>query len=448
MKRWFLIIFACLFAVLCACGKQEAPSREDMQQPVLFYYRASDESSFRGDTGGLGWEYYDLGAERLSAREILSRYLAGPYGGQLSSPFPSGLRLHDVTLTDDGILVIDCGDSIRRLNGVERTVAAAALVRTMTQFSGIDAVRILCDGAELSNGWSEPMIPEQFLLVDDTATSNASTIKLYFSDHDGKYLVEELRNRSFDTETEVPAYIVKQILDGPREDNRRPTMPDGTRLLGIQITNGICTLNFSEDFLRNRPETHKRARMAVYSVVNSLTELAEVESVRFLCDGNDLTDYAGLDLSAPVYRDDSVLGTALEQDKAIDMTLYVPSMTQARLAPVPVVIRRTTGRTLEADLLNALIARTDLNHYSNPIPEGTMVVDVNVKEGLCELTLNSAFVVCDNDPEQAKLAVRSIVTTLCGLDSVDRVRLSIHNGKLSSVDISRTMTEDPDWVLP
>ena len=447
MKRWIALILAMLLSLLCACGKLEVLSPEEMQQPVRLYYCVSEDVSFRGDDGSLGWEYYDLGAQRLSSGEVLERYLAGPYGGQLSSPFPADLQLNDVTLTDE-LLVIDCSDAIRELQGVERTIAAAALIRTMTQFAGIEAVQILCNGAALSNGWSDPMVPDQFLLEDDTATSDASTIKLYFSDHDGKYLVEEVRNRSFDSETEIPGYIVEQILEGPREADRRPTIPDGTRLLGIQITNGICTLNLSEDFVRNRPETHKRARMAVYSLVNALTELSEVESVRFLCGGNELADYAGLDLSAPVYRDETVLGAGLGQEDTLDVNFYLPAATQSRLAVVPAVIRRTAGRSLETDVVNALISRTDLNHYSNPIPEGTMVVNITVKDGLCELTLNSAFVVCDNDPEQAKLAVRSIVSTLCGLDSIDRVLLSIHNGKLTNVDISEIMTTDPDWILP
>jgi len=441
---WMLVLLLC---VLCACGHADTPAPDEMIQPIRLYYCPADDESFDLQYGGLDWELYDLGEERLSSLEVLELYLAGPYSASLRSPFPKELRLNDVTLVD-GLLVIDADEAVRSLNGIDRTLAAAALVQTMTQFSGIDAVQILCNGSELLNGWSRPMTVEQFLLEDDTATSDAATIKLYFSDHEGRYLLEETRNCSFESETEIPTYIVEQIIDGPLEADRRPTLPDGTRLLGIHLSNGVCTLNFSEDFVRNRPTTHKRARMAVYSIVSSLTELAEVESVRFLSGGNDLGDYAGLDLSVPIYRDESVFGTAKDQEDFVDLNVYLPSLTQSRLAAVPMTLHRTSGRALEADVVGALIGRTDLNHYYNPIPEGTMVIASEVRNGCCELVLNSAFVLCDNDPEQAQLAVRSIVATLCGLDGVNEVQLSIHNGKLSSVDLSEPMTVGGDWFLP
>ena len=282
--------------------------------------------------------------------------------------------------------------------------------------------------------------------MDDTATSDQTTVKLYFPDASGRYLEEETRQLAFDSEGQIPGYIVRQLLDGPAEQNHGFIVPDGTKLNTIWIRDGICTVDLSLEFIRNLPETHQQASMTVFSLVNSLTELEQVEAVVLQSVGQSIRNYGGMDLSQPLYRED--LAIAQERDdRRVDTTLYLSCGEQNQLAAVPVMVNRTTGRSLEADVLNALLAYEAANGYESPVSDGVMVAELNSSNGLCRVTFNSAFALCDADPKLAQKAVQAVVCTLCALENVDQVQISVSNTELTNVDLSEPLSPDASWYM-
>ena len=437
MKRCILLLLCLLLLTGCSTD------REEMVRPVRFYYgyRNAQSGDYGAESGALGWELRDLGAELMSMQEVLQLYLQGPEDTQLRTPFPKGLLVEQVAV-EDAVLVVSFDGDLQSLTGVDRTLAAACLVQTMTQFSGIDAVSVTCEGEPI---WTDLQSSDRYLLLDDTATSDAMTMKIYYGTQDGRYLEEETRTNSFQSEEEIPLYILHQLLDGPVEKDGRALMPSGTRVLGTVVDNGVCTVNFSESFLWYQPSTNLSARLMVLSVVNSLTELPEIACVQILCGGNPIDYYMGLDLSEPLYRDETAF---LKEAEGKDVTLYVPCGTQERLAPVPVLLERYSEETLVTDVLNALLSVETVNSYKNPFPEGTVVLSTEVAEGICTVTFNAAFAMSDADPVQARKAVRSVVATLCELDGIDQVCIEIRNGKLTTVDLSNPMSVEKKWLLP
>ena len=186
--------------------------------------------------------------------------------------------------------------------------------------------------------------------------------------------------------------------------------------------------------------------MAVCSVISSLTELPEIESVRILCAGESVERGYFLDLTKALYRDEAVLAGQISSG-SFDANLYVVLNGQEILATAPTYVRRSDSRVLAMDVLNALIAFKGLHGYENPIPNGALVVDLTVEEGLCQVTFNSSFALCDTDEATATQAVRAVVATLCALDGIDRVQIQVYNSELTHVDLSEPWTSDPAWVL-
>lgn len=444
MKRnWSLILCSFLLLGLCACGLAAKPKEKPApEQPVNFYYQA-DASDFSG--GAIQAEIRDLGPETLPVEEILALYFRGPVSDNLRSPFPADLAVDEASLSG-GVLTLAFNDAYASLSGVQLTLANACLVYTMVQFEGVERVCLQTAGSTLSGQLSVPLQAEDFLLVDDSDTNDQTTVKLYFSDENGRYLVEETRSRFFTFESDIPAYVLQQLLAGPQEDHALAALPEGTSLLGVQTEGGVCTVNFSEEFLLNRPQSYEQARMVVFSVVNSLTELPEIESVRILCAGEPVESGYDLDLTQPLCRDEAVMSGPVSSG-SFDANLYVVLNDREALATVPTYVRRSDSRLLALDVLNALIAFKGINGYENPIPNGTLVVDLTEDDGLCQVTFNSSFALCDTDPEAATLAVRSVVATLCALDGIDRVRIQVYNSGLTHVDLSEPLTSDPAWVL-
>ena len=70
--------------------------------------------------------------------------------------------------------------------------------------------------------------------------------------------------------------VIDELLAGPRTDDLWGAIPDDTKLLSVETKSGVCTVNFSKEFIENSPG-HCRREMAIYSVVNTLTELDWIE---------------------------------------------------------------------------------------------------------------------------------------------------------------------------
>ena len=103
---------------------------------------------------------------------------------------------------------------------------------------------------------------------------------------------------------------VKALLAGPNdaELGARPAMytdiPDGTKLLGLTIKDGVATVDLSAEFESGGGRASILGRLA--QVVYTLTQFPTVDQVLFKLDGEPVTVFggAGVKLDHPVGRDD------------------------------------------------------------------------------------------------------------------------------------------------
>ena len=441
MKRVWSLLLAAVLLLGAGCHGETEQNR--YENPVQRYYLYQDETTgeYAGALGAMGSEAAEF-EEDVAA--YIQDYLEGPESPELRTPFPAGTSLEKCTL-EDGTLTLELSDAFFALSGIDRTLAAACIVYSMVELPQVEEVVLAApEGTGSDSLLATPLTPKSFLLFDDSATSDEMTLKLYFSDAGARFLVEETRTRSFASDAEVPTYLVEELLGEPEKETSLRVLPEGTALREITLDDGLVTVDFSQAFLENAPKTHVQARMAVFSLVNTLTELDQVERVQILCQGKKIDDYCGLDLTEPLTREESALDKGTKG--SFDTNLYVPC--GGALATVPSAIRRTVGRTVAADVLSALLSFTSCGGYENPFPAGTLAVEMEIRNGLCTVTFNSAFALCDSEPAQAEQAVRAVVATLCGLEGVSAVQIKIYNAQFTSVDLSEPLTVGEDWILP
>ena len=108
----------------------------------------------------------------------------------------------------------------------------------------------------------------------------------------------------------VASAAMNGLLDGPNEAElgARPAMytaiPEGTRLLGLRVENGIATVNLSREFESGGGSASVLGRLA--QVVYTLTQFPTVQGVRFELDGEPVEVFGGegVVLTEPVGRDD------------------------------------------------------------------------------------------------------------------------------------------------
>ncbi len=122
---------------------------------------------------------------------------------------------------------------------------------------------------------------------------------LYFSDENAEYLNGEERELGKLT----AEALLNGLIEGPKNDANRRTIPDGTKLIDVKIEDGVAYVNFSKELTEKHwggstGETH-----TIFSIVNTLALNPElnIDSVQILVEGETIETLAGhMDISEPI----------------------------------------------------------------------------------------------------------------------------------------------------
>ena len=79
--------------------------------------------------------------------------------------------------------------------------------------------------------------------------------------------------------------LVEQLNKGPQSTKLTKAIPDGTVINDVALNGNTVVINVSAEFLNFQNDDNKFK--IINTIVNTLTNLKEVENVRFLIDGNE-----------------------------------------------------------------------------------------------------------------------------------------------------------------
>lgn len=133
-------------------------------------------------------------------------------------------------------------------------------------------------------------------------------IKVYFAGigQQQEFVFEERTIFAGDPKIAV-TNAVKELINGPSKSYHFPVIPPGTKLLGVDIYENFAKINFSQDFLQNSLESGILDEYVIYTIVNTVTEIPEIEGVIFLIEGIRIKLYGQVDLSIPAIRNEKYL---------------------------------------------------------------------------------------------------------------------------------------------
>ena len=113
-------------------------------------------------------------------------------------------------------------------------------------------------------------------------------ISLYFNNIETNTLMPEARLIDVKILAKNPyEEIVNLLIEGPKSDKLEKTIPEGTKLNKAEIKGDVVYLDFSKEFIENHKGGSEEESKTIYSIVNTLLELNEVNSVRILIDGEE-----------------------------------------------------------------------------------------------------------------------------------------------------------------
>ncbi|MBN2072842.1 MAG: GerMN domain-containing protein [Actinobacteria bacterium] len=122
-------------------------------------------------------------------------------------------------------------------------------------------------------------------------------VTLYFAkqDPDNIYLVTEVR--SIPEPDNLYKAVVEELVKGPGDDNLYPTLPSNVRVISVTISGETAIVDFSREIITNFkeiPHSSTTETLAIYSIVNTLTEMEEIKKVRITVEGLESGEIEGI----------------------------------------------------------------------------------------------------------------------------------------------------------
>lgn len=131
--------------------------------------------------------------------------------------------------------------------------------------------------------------------------------QIYFSTNDASYLRAE--SRTLPEDVDIYLQLFKELKAGPESKELTQTIPEGVELLEYEIEAKKIILNFNLALKNNHWGGSTGERLTVYSIVNTYTDLDEIESVLVLLEGENVETLVGhLDLSRPLMYNQKLTG--------------------------------------------------------------------------------------------------------------------------------------------
>ena len=123
-------------------------------------------------------------------------------------------------------------------------------------------------------------------------------ISLYFINPESNSLVPEARRVDAKNLLENPYKVMVELLiEGPKNEKLVASIPEGTKVNNATLKNNCVELDLSREFIDNQIGDAKKVALSIYSIVNTLTELNEVNCVKILIDGEENIKFNNMDLS-------------------------------------------------------------------------------------------------------------------------------------------------------
>ena len=291
------VIVACLITCAFGCGKKDAVDPNGFK---LFYVNNSE-------TGIVAVNYdieNPLSETDAVIGELISQLSTMPERLQYEAPITGDVKLLGYSLNDK-ILTLNFDIKYADIGRTVEILDRAAIVRTFTQLDEVEYVSFQVEGTPLADHYGNVignMSADTFIfnVGNEINTYEKVELKLYFANETGDKLIPVYRSVIYNSNVSMERLAVEQIIAGPKTDICFPTVSGDTRINSVNVKDGVCFVDFDSSFL-NEPY-NVSAEVAIYSLVNSIVELTDVNKVVLSVNGDASFTFMDFTISGPYER--------------------------------------------------------------------------------------------------------------------------------------------------
>ena len=308
-----LRILLCSMLVACLGLGLLGGCKANEEGAMLVYYVTQEETSITYET----YENEEEGGEAL-VQELLDRLQTAPEDADLIQTIPSDVEILSLTV-GSYFVGINFSEEYYTMSSNREVLTRAAIVRTLLQVENIVSVYFTVEGEALvdSMGRAVGSMTEDTFVDNPGEQINSSistTLTLYYANSDGTALVTEEREVKYSSNTSLEKVVMQQLIAGAKESGHQSTLPSSTNLITIAVSDGICYVNLDES-IKNQSYEISEA-VVLYSIVNSLTAIPEVDKVQISYNGDSTGKFMiSYDLSTLYEKDLSLLESTADTEE-------------------------------------------------------------------------------------------------------------------------------------
>lgn len=275
----------CILLILClcfvwGCGKSETHKSDE---GFKVYYLNKIENRLKPVNYKLESEDTDE-----SVRNVIDKLSEESNKINYIKALPEKVEIIGYEINDN-TLSISFNMEYLTMEKTREIMCRAAIVLTMTQIQGIDYVSFSVKNEPLKSSTGENIGPMKAADFVDSAGSSINSyqnveVTLFYGNENGDMLVEQKHSGVYSKNISMERYVLDCLIKGPDNDRQTRTLSEDTKIISVTTKDGICYVNLGSAFLTDTLDVTDEVE--IYSIVNSLCELANVTKVQFSIDGD------------------------------------------------------------------------------------------------------------------------------------------------------------------
>lgn len=285
-KRKLKTVLCCLVLLLLATVLMAGCRKEKGKDSGYYIYYLNQDKT---EITPLGYEpEADPEDTDAMVREFLGEMQAGTDDVEYQKVCPESVKLEKYEYRGS-LLSLYFNSAYSEMPVEEEVLCRGAIVSSLVQIPGVSGVSFFVDGKALCDATGQ----EVGIMTQDSFAANPgeeindikmADLTLYFASLDGKSLVSETQHvHYYSSNISIEKLVMEQLLEGPKSENARSAIPNGTKLISVSVMDRVCLVNLDENFLNQNYEIDEA--VVIYSIVDSLAALPTVDTVQLSVNG-------------------------------------------------------------------------------------------------------------------------------------------------------------------
>ena len=262
-----------------------------------------------------------------------------------------------------------------------------------------------------------------FIMMGCSDNAEGTAMNIYYLDPEGYALVQDEYFRQA-KEPENAVEEVLEVLQNPRDIQEfQTTIPSSVEITKFRIKDNILELTFDEKYLELSKSIDVLLRA---SVVQTMVQIPEIKYVSFYVENQPLKDSSGNAIGMMCAEDFAQnTGSSLKSYQETDLKLYFANKGGTKLTlEKRTRVHYNINTSIEKLVVEQLMKGSNADKKSATIPNTVKLLGVSVKDGICYVNFDSAFLT-DGYNQKPEVAIYSIVNSIIANGNVAKVQILV-----------------------